>query len=85
MRKITVVAAAFCLALVSGAAVAQTQGPASPNYSLGGPNGPPPAENNQTAQPRNPNVGQGTYNYVPGQGNNQVRRQQRRGTTGYRQ
>jgi hypothetical protein len=37
MRKIIIGAAAFGLALVSGAAVAQIQGPAAPNYGLGGP------------------------------------------------
>ena len=80
MRKLIIGAAAFGLALVSGAALAQMQGPASSNYSTGGPNGPPTTPNNQTAQPRNPNAGQGTlYN----QGNNQARPQQRRGTTGY--
>jgi hypothetical protein len=85
MRKVVVGAAAFGLALVSGAAVAQMQGPASSSYSTGGPNGPPTSgtSNNQTAQP-NPNAGQGTlYNSAPGQGNNQARPQQRRGTTSH--
>ena len=84
MRKVIIGATAFGLALVSGAAVAQNaQGPAAPDYSLGGPNT-GPSSNTQTAQPRNPNAGQGTlYNYTPGQGNNQARPQQRRGNTGY--
>jgi hypothetical protein len=83
MRKVVVGAAAFGLALVSGAAMAQMQGPASSNYGTGGPNGPPTISNNQTAQP-NPNAGQGTlYNSAPGQGNNQARPQQRRGTVGH--
>jgi hypothetical protein len=89
MRKIIISAAAFVLALVSGAALAQNmQGPgaenfgASSNPQTGGKTG--GTSNTQTAQPRNPNAGQGTlYNYAPGQGNNQAQRQQRRGTTGY--
>jgi hypothetical protein len=85
MRKIMIGVVAFGLALVSGAALAQMQGPGSPNYSTGGPNGPPTTSNTQTAQPTNPNAGQGTlYNYAPGQGNNQAQPQHRRGTTAYR-
>ena len=39
MRKAIIGAAAFGLALVSGAAVAQNaQGPAAPDYGIGGPN-----------------------------------------------
>jgi hypothetical protein len=83
MRKVIIGAVAFGLALVSGAAVAQMQGPAAPNYSEGGPQT-GGTSNTQTAQPRNPNAGQGTfYNYAPGQGNNQAQPRQRRGTTGY--
>jgi hypothetical protein len=93
MVTVTIGAAAFGLALVSGAAVAQIQGPAAPNYGMGGPttggtrpSGTPNAQSNpQTAQPTNPNSRQGTlYNYAPGRGNNQAQRQQRRGTTGYK-
>jgi hypothetical protein len=73
---------AFGLALVSGAAVAQLQGPAAPNYGLGGPQSGGQTggtSNTQTAQPRNPNAGQGTlYNSVSGKGN------KHRGTTGYK-
>ena len=86
MRKVIIRAAAFGLALVSGAAMAQNaQGPAAPDYGIGGPNtGPAKPLTPQTAQPTNPNAGQGTlYNYTPGQRNNQAQSQQRRGTTGY--
>jgi hypothetical protein len=89
MRTVTLAigAAAFGLAVVSGAAMAQNQG--------GGPSGPdigvnsnPPTRaptGGNTAQPTNPNARQGTlYNYAPGQGNTQAQPQQRRGTTGYR-
>jgi hypothetical protein len=88
MRKIITGAAAFGFAIFSGAAVAQIQGPAAPNYSLGGPQSGGETggtSNTQMAQPRNPNSRQGTlYNYAPGQGNNQAQPQQRRGTTGYK-
>jgi hypothetical protein len=58
MVTVTIGAAAFGLALVSGAAVAQIQGPAAPNYGMGGPttggtrpSGTPNAQSNpQTAQ-----------------------------------
>jgi len=84
MRKIITGVAVFGLAIVSGAAVAQLQGPAAPNYGVGGPQSGGQTggtSNTQTAQPRNPNAGQGTlYNYAPAQGNNQAQPQQRRGT-----
>ena len=75
---------AFGLAIVSGATLAQIQGLAAPNYSLGSPQSGGETggtSNTRPAQPRNPNAGQGTlYNYAPGQGNNQAQPQQRRGT-----
>jgi hypothetical protein len=88
MRKIMIGTAAFGLALISGAALAQMQGPAAPNYSEGGPTTggtqPSGTPNAQTAQPTNPNARQGTlYNYAPGQGNNQAQPRHRRGTTAY--
>jgi hypothetical protein len=71
MRKVITGAAAFGLALISGAAVAQMQGPAAPNYGVGGPQTGGQTggtSNTQTAQPRNTNAGQGTlYNSAPGQ------------------
>jgi len=73
--------------LENGAAVAQMQGPAAPNYGVGGPQtgaATGGASNTQSAQPRNPNAGRGAlYNSAPGQGNNQAQPQQRRGTIGY--
>jgi hypothetical protein len=87
MRKVIVGAVAFGLAIVSGAAVAQIQGPAAPNYGVGGPQSGGETggtSNTQTAQPRKPNAGQGTlYNYAPGQGNSQAQSRQHRGTTSY--
>jgi hypothetical protein len=87
IRKVIIGAVAFGLALVSGAAVAQIQGPAAPNYGVGGPQTGGETggtSNTQRAQPRNPNTGQGTlYNYALGQGINQGPSQHRRGTTGY--
>jgi hypothetical protein len=91
MRTVTLAigAAAFGLALVSGAAMAQNQGggPSSPDIGVN--SNPatraPTGGNAQTTQPTNPNARQGTlYNYAPGQGNNQAQPQQRRGTTGYK-
>jgi hypothetical protein len=95
MRKVIIGAVAFGLALISGAALAQMQGPAAPNYSEGGPTTggtqPSGSPNAQTAQPTNPNARQGApnarqgtlYNYAPGQGNNQAQPRHRRGTTAY--
>ena len=87
MRKVIISAAAFALALVSGAAMAQIQGPAAPNYGVGGPQTGGQTggtSNSQTPQPINPNAGQGTlYNSAPGEGNNQAGPHSRRGTTGY--
>jgi hypothetical protein len=81
MRKLIVGAAAFGLALVSGAAMAQNvKGPAAPNFgATSGPTTGGATPNTGTAQPTNP-----LYNYAPGQGNNQAQPHQRRGTTGYR-
>jgi hypothetical protein len=87
MRKLIVGAAAFGLALVSGAAMAQNvKGPAAPNFgATSGPTTGGATPNTGTAQPTNPTAGQRPlYNYAPGQGNNQAQPHQRRGTTGYR-
>jgi hypothetical protein len=76
MRKIIIGVAAFGLALVSGAAVAQMQGPAAPNYGVGGPQtgaATGGTSNTQTAQPTRPNAGRGALY-------NQAQPRQRRGT-----
>jgi hypothetical protein len=82
MRKIIIGAAAFGLALVSGAAVAQNQGGGPGAANFGTNSNPPNPEtggtsNTQTARPTNPNAAEGRLY-------NQAQPQQRRGTTGYK-